>query len=129
MAKYIYNKDRKIKIFQLISARNENGFEVITKKYIHPIDKCLSAYFKDLRSSEIAFNRQAEDDTEVVFVINRRAIEKDMFIEYISRRTFGTTTYQITGIDSFDDTSYDMKVGAKKINPPRYDLEEGTQWQ
>lgn len=129
MARYIYNKNRKIKIFQLISSRNENGFEVITKKYIHPVDKCLNAYFKDLRSSEIAFNRQAEDVTEVIFVINRRAIEKDMYIEYIGRRTFGTTTYQITSIDSFDDTSYDMKVGARKIVPPPYDNEEGTEWQ
>lgn len=129
MSKYIYNKNRKIKIFKLLSARNENGFEVITKKYIHPIDKCLNAYFKDLRSSDIYMNRQVENDSEVLFVINRRAIDTDMFIEYISRRTFGTTTYQITGIDSFDDTSYDMKVSAKKINPPRYDNEEGTEWQ
>ena len=129
MPKYIYNKDRKVKIFKLISARNENGFEVITKKYIHPINKCLSAYFKELKSSELAFNRQVEDDTEVIFVINRRNIDKDMYIEYISRRTFGTTTYQITGVDSFDDTSYDMKVSAKKINPPAYNNVEGTEWQ
>ena len=74
-------------------------------------------------------NSQVEDDTEVIFIINRRNISKDMYIEYISRRTFGTTTYQITSIDSFDDTSYDMKVGAKKITPPRYDKEEGTEWQ
>lgn len=129
MTRYIYNKNRKIKIFQLLSLRNEQGFEVITKKYIHPIDKCLNAYYKDLRSTELYMNSQVEDDTEVIFIINRRNISKDMYIEYISRRTFGTTTYQITSIDSFDDTSYDMKVGAKKITPPRYDKEEGTEWQ
>ena len=49
MARYIYNKNRKVKIFKLISTRNGNGFEVITKKYIHPIDKYLKAYYKDLR--------------------------------------------------------------------------------
>lgn len=129
MAKYIYNKNRKVKIFKLVSTRNENGFEVITKKYIHPINKRLCAYFKELKSGEVAFNRQVEDDTEVIFIINRRNIDKDMYIEYIGRRTFGTTTYQITGIDPFDDTGYDMKVGAKKINPPAYDNEEGTEWQ
>ena len=129
MAKYIYNKNRKVKIFHIVTTRNELGFEVAVKKYIHPIDKCLNAYFKDLRSSEIAFNKQAEDLTEVMFVLNRRPLSKDMFIEYISRRTYGTTTYQITSIDSFDDTSYDVKVGARQVNPPRYDSEEGTEWQ
>lgn len=129
MAKYIYNKNRKVKIFKIVTSRNEQGFEIATKKYIHPLDKCLSAYFKDLRSSEQAFNRQAEDLTEVVFVLNRRVLEKDMYIEYISRRTYGTTTYQITSIDNFDDTSYDVKVGARKVNPPTYDNVEGTEWQ
>lgn len=129
MAKYIYNKNRKVKIFRIITTRDANGFEVAVKKYIHPIDKCLNAYFKDLRSSEIAMNKQAEDLTEVMFVLNRRPLAKDMYIEYISRRTYGTTTYQVTSIDNFDDTSYDVKVGARKVNPPAYDSEEGTEWQ
>lgn len=129
MARYIYNKNRKVKIFKLISTRDASGFEIITKKYIHPIDKYLNAYYKDLRSSEINFNKQAEDVTEAMFVINRRVVEKDMYIEYIGRRTFGTTTYQITSIDSFDDTSYDMKIGVRKITPPTFDFEEGTEWQ
>lgn len=125
----IYNKDRKIKIFSLIKERDADGFIITTKKYIHPNCKTLCAYYRDLRSSEIALNKQVLDDTEVMFIINRREIEKDMYIEYISRRTYGTTTYQITSIDSFDDSGNDIKIGAKKVNPPTYDKVEGTRWQ
>ena len=125
----IYIKDRKIKIFKLVTERDLDGFVKTTKKYIHPVCKTLSAYFRTLKSSEIALNKQVMDDTEAIFIINRRHIEKDMYIEYLSRRDYGTTTYQITSVDTYDDSGNDIKLNAKKVNPPVYEDVEGTMWK
>ena len=129
MPEVFYNKDKKIKIYQIISNRDSQGFITTIKRYIHPVNSYLCAYFKDLRSAEIAANRQVEDDTEAQFLINRRAVSKDMFIEF-KRRTFGMTTYQITGIDGYEDNSNELKLSVKKINSiPKYDIIEGTDWK
>ena len=121
-------KDKHIKIFKLVTTRDSEGYEKTTKKYIHPIDSKLMAHYKDLRTSEIVANKQSQDDTEAIFTVNRRLITKDMYIEY-NRRTFGLITYQITGVDGWDDTSGELKLGAKKLNAaPSYDNIEGTDW-
>lgn len=126
--KGIFVKDRSIKIYSLISTRDQDGFEVVTKKYIHPIDITLRAYFKQLKSSEIVANKQSQDETEAYFVINRRNVEKDMYVEYMNRRTFGTETYQVTGVDPYDDSGNEIKLTVKKVNPSIYDYEEGVRW-
>lgn len=126
--KGIFVKDRSIKIYSLISTRDSEGFEVVKKVYIHPIDKTLCAYFRQLKSAEIVANKQSQDDTEAFFIINRRAVEKDMFIEYINRRTFGTQTYQITGVDPYDDKGSEIKLNVKKVGPSPFDYEEGVDW-
>ena len=127
MAKRILVKDKNIKIFLLESKRNDKGFEIITKKYIHPLDSYLKAYFRTLSSFEINSNKQVQNDTTALFIINRRVITEDMFIER-DRRTFGKETYQITSIDGYEDSSNDLKIGAKKIVAPSYDLVEGSDW-
>ena len=126
--KGIFVKDRSIKIYSLVSDRDSDGFEIVKKRYIHPVDKTLCAYFKQLKSTEIIANKQNQDDTEAYFVINRRAVENDMFVEYMNRRTFGTQTFQITGVDPYDDSGSEIKLSVKKVNPSPYDFEEGVDW-
>lgn len=126
--KGIFVKDRSIKIYSLVSTRDSEGFEVTIKKYIHPVDATLKAYFRQLKSTEVFINKQSGDDTEAMFIINRRVVEKDMFVEYMNRRTFGTETYQITGVDPYDDSGNDIKLSVKKVNPSVYDFVEGADW-
>ena len=98
-----YRLDKKIKIFKLNQDR-DGAYVVTVKKYIHPVDAKLCAYFRDLSQKEVNANKQSQDDSTAMFVINRRLVTQGMFIEY-RRKTFGLTTYQITGVDSWNDNS------------------------
>ena len=125
-----YNKDKNIKIFQIIKERTLEGFTVIKKKYIHPINKYLKAYIRDLSSKEIQTNKQAQDESTMQIIINRREITKDMYVEYRRRGFKNIQTYEINGIDYFTDSTNEIKLNVSLIKQElTFDEEEGTEWQ
>ena len=61
-------------------------------------------------------------------VINRRPINNSMFVEY-KRRGMDVNTYNISGIDYYDDTTNDIKFNGSLVNQKlTYDKVEGTDW-
>lgn len=128
MANNVYNKDKKVKIFYLVTTRDEEGFKITIKKYIHPLNKSLSAYVRDLSQREVQANKQVQDDSTIQVVINRRPINNSMFVEY-KRRGMDVNTYNISGIDYYDDTTNDIKFNGSLVNQKlTYDKVEGTDW-
>lgn len=122
-----YQLDKKIKIFKLQQDR-DGAYVVTIKKYIHPLNSKLCAYFRDLSQKEVNANKQSQDDSTAIFVINRRAVTQGMFIEY-KRKTFGLITYQITGVDGWNDNSNLLKLNCKVVsNSINYTKEEGTDY-
>lgn len=125
----VYNRSKKIKIFYLENGRDVEGNSIKVKKYIHPIESYINAHYRDLRSSETNNNDQALDFATVQFTIIRRAIVKDMFIEY-DRKDFGLQTYTIISVDGYDDLTNDMKLNADLVkNEIEFDEVEGTEWK
>lgn len=124
----IYNKDKKVKIFYLTTTRDENGFKVTIKKYIHPIDKSLNAYIRDLSQKELQSNMQVQDSSTAIAIINRREINNTMYLEY-KRRGMRKQTYNINGVDYFDDSTNDIKLTISLVKQSiTFDREEGTEW-
>ena len=109
-----YDLSKRIKIFYIDNVR-QNGFVKKIKTYIHPEGTLLSARFKNLKADQVIQNKQAQVDVDSEFIVMRRNITEEMFIEY-NRRTFGVCTYQIKGIDPWDDNSNYLKLSTHKVN-------------
>lgn len=125
MPEKAYNKDKKVKIFYLIKRRTEEGFTQTIKKYIHPLNKQLSAYIRDLSPKE----KQEKDESTLLAIINRRDVNNTMFLEY-KRRGMSVQTYNINGVDFYDDSSSEIKLTLSLVkNKIAYDIEEGTEWK
>lgn len=125
-----YNKDKKVKIFKLVKARNSEDFIVIKKKYIHPMGSFIKAFIRDLSSREIQTNKQAQDDSTMQAIINRREVSKDMYLEYRRRGFKRPQVYNITGVDYFTDSTNEIKLTLSLVTQEiTYDEEEGTEWQ
>ena len=130
MANSRYNKDEHIRIFYLLSARDENGFKITIKKYIHPINGFLWAYVRDLSQKEVQARKQVQNDATIQVRINRREITNDMFMEYKRPGMKNTNTYNISGIDFFDDSQSEIKFDGSLISQAiTYDRVEGTDWK
>lgn len=123
-----HDKNHRVKIFTIKTSRTDEGNLETTKKYIHPKNAFLWGYFRDLSSTEQQTNSQNQDEASARLIINRRAVTKEMYVE-IKRETFGTQTYQITGVDAYDDTDPEIKLTLTLVkNDIQYDGEEGTDW-
>lgn len=121
------DKNKRIKIFY-ITTKRVDGFTIKVKKYIHPKNSFLWAKFQNLKSDQIAANKQNQNETTAYFIINRRLIKEDMYVEW-NRNTFGLCVYQILGIDPYDDNSNDLKISVKQINSTfTFDEVEGTEF-
>lgn len=124
-----YNKDKSIKIFYLETKRTEEGHTITIKKYIHPLNSYLKAYIRDLSQKERVSNLQIEDDSTALAIINRREVNNTMFLEY-KRRNMKPLTYNITGVDYYDDSTSEIKLFLSLVeNQITYDEEEGIEWQ
>ena len=121
-----YDLDKRVKCFY-ITTKRQDGFIVNVKKYIHPEISLLHAKFQNLKSDQIIANKQAQNETTAYFIMNRRVLRNGWYIEF-ERRNFGICTYQILGVDPFDDTSSYLKISVKEINSALpYDSVEYTE--
>jgi SPP1 family predicted phage head-tail adaptor len=99
-----YPKIHDIRIFQEIDQKPDP-----IKQYIHKTDTTLKAYARQLTASETSSLNALQDAGYVEFVINKRKVLIDMFIEFKGR------TYQISAVDPFDFISPEIKIQAYEV--------------
>ena len=104
-----YIKKQKIRIFQEIDQKPDP-----IKQYIHAEDTYLKAYARQLTASETASLNAIQDTGYIEFVINKRAVIQDMFIEFKGK------TYQISSVDPFDFETPEIKLQAYEVNTKSY---------
>lgn len=113
-------KIHNIRIFQEIDTNHGT-----IKKYIHKENTYLKAYVRQLSANEQARADAVQDSSDIEFVINRRKIEIDMFVEF---KRFGENrVYQIAGIDEFEFLDGDIKFRAYEVNKRDYKTIEWEQ--
>lgn len=106
-------KNHKIRIFQEIEMHNGT-----IKKYIHKKNTFLKADVRQLSSNEQAVAGAIHDSSDIEFIINRRNISVDMFVEF---KRFGVErVYQISGVDNFKFFNTDISFRAYEVNPKNY---------
>lgn len=115
MTNYQYPKNKRISIFIEL----EDGS---VKKYIHPLDKKIKAYIRELSSSERNELGGVHEGSEIECVINRRKVDINMFVEFCDR------TYQISSVDNFEFDTPEIKIRAYQVAPKDYDRIEGSDW-
>ncbi len=104
-----YHKNQRICIFQEIDQKPDP-----IKQYIHKEGSKLKAYARQLTSGETASLNAIQDSGYVEFVINKRDVLVDMFIEFKGK------TYQIEAVDPFDFQTPELKLQAYQVNPKSY---------
>lgn len=103
-------KDKLIKIY--FERESEEG---IIKEYIHPINIYLKAYVRQVASFETVYEQTRHDTSHLIFVINRRKVRTDMFIEFRNK------TYNINSIDNFEFyITHEIKIIASEIEPHKH---------
>jgi SPP1 family predicted phage head-tail adaptor len=104
-----YHKNHKVLIFYEIDQKPDP-----IKQYIHAQGTKLSAYARQLTSSETAALNAIQDSRYVEFVINKRKLEVDMFVEFKGK------TYQISAVDDYDFMNPETKFQAYEVNSKSY---------
>lgn len=106
-------KNHNIRIFQEVET-----MDGVTKQYIHKENTFLKAYVRQLSSNEQNIAGAIQDSSDIEFVINKREIALDMFVEF---KRFGIDrVYQISGIDEFEFFKGDTKFRAYEVNKRTY---------
>lgn len=99
-------KDKKIRILQLFTGTNANGFPVEEWRPIH--DGRLWAYYRQLSGKEFYSSAMVNATEEVQFVVNwRRDVNSEMMVEYRGQY------YDITRVDDFEGYKNDLGVYCK----------------
>lgn len=99
--------DRTITVFRLDEDEEGNRTRV-------NVAKGIRASFRQLSEAERASTHENGTDSTAQFEINRRPLSTDMYVEY-SRKTFGTTVYQIVSIDPFDEHDTHITIRCKVV--------------
>jgi head-tail adaptor len=99
--------DRLITIFKI----TEDGNGIHTR---HNLNKNIRASFRQLSDQERVFTHENGTDSTAKFEIDRRSLTTDLYVEY-KRKTFGTTFYQISSIDPFDEHDLHIKLNCKVV--------------
>lgn len=99
-----YHKIHDIRIFQEIDQKPDP-----IKQYIHAENTVLKAYARQLTASETSSLNALQDSGYVEFVINKRPVSVDMFVEFKDR------TFQISAVDPFDFISPEIKIQAYEV--------------
>lgn len=109
-------KDKKIKLFRLLSTKN-NGYEEVVKQYIHSeISGGLWAFVRELSETERFSAKAVQVDETILFkVVFNPKITSDLYIE------FGENTYNIVSIDKYQFNKTDIVIKANQIPAPVYD--------
>lgn len=99
-------KDKKIRILQLFSGTNDNGFPVEEWRPLH--SGRLWAYYRQLSGSEFYASAMVNEAEEVQFVVNwRQDVKTDMLVEYRGEY------FDITRIDDFEGYKDDLGLYCK----------------
>lgn len=109
-------KDKKIKLFRLLSTKN-NGYEEVVKQYIHSeVSGGLWAFVRELSETERFSAKAVQVDETILFkVVFNPKITSDLYIE------FGENTYNIVSIDKYQFNKTDIVIKANQIPAPVYD--------
>ena len=107
------NKPHRIKIYY----EEEIGEDYI-KQYIIPEGKYIRAYARQLSASEQASADGVQDSSFYEFVINKRDIKVDMFIEF--NRGYGEQTFQIKAVDFMEFFKGEIALRAEESPPKEY---------
>lgn len=99
--------DRIITVFKL--TEDENG----NRKRVN-VAKNIRASFRQLSDDERVATHENGTDSTAQFEINRRPIYTDEYVEY-TRKTYGTSIYQIVSIDPFNEHEGHIKIKCKLV--------------
>jgi len=119
-------KDTQIRLFSLEKQTSESG-EVLKKKYQHPENTIIHAYVRQLSASETSFGNATQDGSSYLFVVSRRAITSDMYIEVVTG-SLKELTFQIDGPDAYELRSQEIKLYTHQIPSVTYTTIEYGSW-
>lgn len=119
-------KDTHIRLFTLEKQTSESG-EVLKKKYQHPENTIIHSYVRQLSASETSFGNANQDGSSYLFVVTRRSITSDMYIEVVTGPLKGLTM-QIDGPDAFELRSKEIKLYTHQIPNVTYTSIEYGSW-
>jgi hypothetical protein len=115
MTKFKYPiKDKIIKLFSEVETMTHDGVELI-KVYHHPHGHGIKAYARQLSNSERQSAKALQDDSTIEFVIGKRHIAQDMYVEFKDK------VYRIGPTDSFEFYDTEVKFRAQEVNLNAYD--------
>lgn len=106
-------KPHRIKIYY----EEEIGDNYI-KQYIIPKDKYIKAYARQLSANEQASANAVQDSSFYEFVINKRDVKIDMFIEF--DRGYGEQTFEISGTDFMEFFKGEITIRAVEVTPKEH---------
>lgn len=106
-------KDKQIKVFEIITSEDLDGYTIERKKYLTNFD--INAYILHSTSPEIMENGRTTFQNYITVTINKRYINATMFIEHKGK------TYQIQSVDSIEGYNAELTIRAKQVT--NYDLE------
>lgn len=104
-------KPHKLKIFY----EDEDG---TVKQYIQPNGKYIKAYARQLSGNEQAALDGVQNSSSYEFVIMKRDIDYDMYIEF--DKGFGEKTYEINFIDMREFYKAEITIRGSEINTKEY---------
>lgn len=119
-------KDTLIRIFSLTMESTESG-NVSIKKYHHPEGSTVHSYVRQLSSSETSYGNANQDGSAYLFVIYRRSVTSDMYIEVVTGPLSGRT-FQIDGPDGFELRSNELRIYAHQTQPVTFTAIEYGGW-
>ena len=113
-----HEKPKYIKIYYIQETINGK-----IKHYLHPKNEYLYAAVRQLSFYERSSQNALLDGADVEFIINRRKVKPDMYIE------FNDDTYKISAIDNYDFQSDEMRLLAQEVETIKFDKVIGDEWK
>lgn len=104
-------KPHKLKIFY----EDEDG---TVKQYIMPNGKFIKAYARQLSGTEQASANAVQDSSSYEFVIMKRNLNYDMYIEV--NLGYGEKTYEINFIDGREFYNAEITIRAGEVNTKEF---------
>lgn len=112
-----HEKPKQIKIYYI-----QETIDGKSKHYIHPKDEYLYAHIRQLSFYERSNQNALLDGADIEFIINRRKVKPDMYIEFLD------DTYKISAIDNYDFNSDEVRLLAKEVESINFDKVLGDDW-
>lgn len=109
-------KDKKIKVFTIVTKEDLDGYTVQYKKYLTDFE--ISAYVIFSTSPEIMENGKTTFQNYITATINKRYITAFMYIEYKGK------TYQIQSVDQIEGYNAELVIKAKQVVNYNLEVEE-----